>query len=199
MRLISGKPPSFQPALFGLLALTLSTLASPASPGTLILPSTPARALQSIPSYTQPPGADALAAWTEAAIVSFFPNRTSWETGFDNSMHPQLTATFGLPGAANYAQVYDFTGFRNLYSGLYTMLTGTLSTHVLHFADTVAYPFPDGDLGGYVYSTTVESGRHLNGTELTPAREAAFAVVEDIGRGRRRIREIRKMSNFLIH
>lgn len=78
------------------------------------------------------------------------------------------------------------------------MLSGKLSTHVLHFVDTVAYPFPNGNVGGLVYSTTVEYGTYLNGTKATPAREAAFAVVEDIGQGRRRIREIRKMSNFVI-
>ena len=114
-------------------------------------------------------------------------------------MSPDLHATFGLPGAANYAQIYNFTGFRNLYSGLYQMLSGTLSFHALEFVDAVAYPFPNGGAGGLVYSTTVETGTHVNGTELTPAREAAFAVIKDVGGGQRRIVELRKMSNFLIH
>lgn len=184
-------------ALFGLVALTSSGLASPAS--SLTIPLTPNQVIHNVPpSYTQPPGANALIAWTEAAIASFFPNHTSWAAGFDTSMSPQLAATFGLPGADNYAEVYNFTGFRNLYSGLYTLLSGKLSTHELEFVDAVAYPFPDDNVGGLVYSTTVESGTFLNGTKATPAREAAFAVVKNIGGGQRRIVEIRKMSNFII-
>ena len=185
-------------ALFGLLAPALSALASPTS--SLTIPVNPNQVVPSNnPAYTQPPGADALIAWTQAAIVSFFPNHTSWASGFDASMSPQLSATFGLPGAAaSYAQTYNFAGFRNLYSGLYTLLSGKLSSHVLEFADAVAYPFPNDPVGGLVYSTTIEYGTFLNGTRARPAREAAFAVVQNIGRSQRRIVEIRKMSNFVI-
>ena len=69
---------------------------------------------------------------------------------------------------------------------------------MLQFVDAVAYPFPNDPVGGLVYSTTVEYGTYLNGTKAKPAREAAFAVVENAGNGQRKIVEIRKMSNFVI-
>lgn len=68
---------------------------------------------------------------------------------------------------------------------------------MLQFVDPVVYPFPNDTVGGLVY-TTVEYGTFVNGTKATPAREAAFAVVKNIGGGQRRISEIRMMSNFVI-
>ena len=112
-------------------------------------------------------------------------------------MDPSLTSTFGINGQNNYLTVYNFDSFKQLYAGLYQFLGSKLSTHVLHFTDAVAYPFSDDPTSGYVYSTTIEYGTYLNGTEATPAREASFATVRSCN-GQRRITEIRKVTDFVV-
>ncbi|KAF2279906.1 uncharacterized protein EI97DRAFT_429678 [Westerdykella ornata] len=133
-----------------------------------------------------------LSSWLECRVNGFFPYPANgaWDTVFAQTFSPSLLATF------NTTHHYNYTGWLELYHSINVTLGQNFAPFKHGFTHTLAIPNDNGDCGGTVYMIGWEGGYHVRSKQEFYATDAAFAVVENVGGGERKITEFRESANI---
>lgn len=119
-----------------------------------------------------------------------YPENGPWDNVFAQTFSPNLIATF------NNTHHYNYHGWLEVYRTFNATLGLSFDPFRHGFTSIVAVPNANGDKGGTVFMAGWEGGLHrLLKRELWFS-DAAFAVVNDVGGGKRRIVEFRESSNM---
>ncbi|KAI0053209.1 hypothetical protein FA95DRAFT_1601236 [Auriscalpium vulgare] len=130
-----------------------------------------------------------LGTWLFGSILTFFPNHTGWDAGYEATFAPTLKATFNQ-------NKYDYKTLKELYTGIHTQMTTKYTGFAVNITSAVIVPNAN-DLGGLITLTGDEGGVPTSGGGLITAPDSAFGVVSEIN-GRRWITEWRETTDFVL-
>ncbi|KAH8927768.1 hypothetical protein BT69DRAFT_1347078 [Atractiella rhizophila] len=128
--------------------------------------------------------------WLACSVNHFFPYPANgdWASAYDEVFSPSVLASFN-------GSRFDFNGFKTLYTGVNKTIGTNFQQFDHGFLSIYAAPNSNGDKGGFAQVTGWEGGRTRLGTDIWYT-DGAFAVIEDIGGGKRQIVEFRESSNI---
>lgn len=116
-----------------------------------------------------------------------YPANGNWSAAYDELFSPNILASFN-------STKYDYEGYRSYFGRVNATIAVSFKVFDWKILSAVAVPNSNDEKSGLVFLTGRQGGRTARDTDIQFS-NGAFAVVEDIGNGTRKIVELREASN----